>query len=231
MVEKSKCAKWERWPIFNKKQQIRWELRGRESVVINFQGRPAITFAVRQRFPSSILSHQSHACPLPLSIITTTAATFIYTSPFFIWVHMHYRSSTFHFIYFFNHTSTLHAATTVMHVSKIVSDPYLCLALHFNCLLFLFIYLRPKVKKSNFECVPVLFSFTSIAVPQRDDQGAMTPKRVIILYSRSVLNVYFFLLQKSWISLIKFIVGPTTSVRGGSTHYTPEILYNFPPKS
>jgi hypothetical protein len=34
---------------------------------------------------------------------------------------------------------------------------------------------------------------------------------VIILYFRSVLNIYFPLLQKLWIPLIKFMMEPTTS--------------------
>ena len=46
----------ERWPILNKKQKlIGWVLRGKESATINLQGLPAITFAVRQRFPSLTL--------------------------------------------------------------------------------------------------------------------------------------------------------------------------------
>ena len=47
----------ERWPILNKIQKlIGWVLRGKESATINLQGLPAITFAVRQRFPSLTLS-------------------------------------------------------------------------------------------------------------------------------------------------------------------------------
>jgi hypothetical protein len=42
--------------------------------------------------------------------------------------------------------------------------------------------------------------------------------RIIILYSGSILNAYFFLLQKLWVPLIKMMVGPTTSVRRGSTY-------------
>ena len=36
--------------------------------------------------------------------------------------------------------------------------------------------------------------------------------------SESILNAYSHFLQKLWVSLIKFLVGPTTSVRRGSTH-------------
>ena len=43
-------------------------------------------------------------------------------------------------------------------------------------------------------------------------------QRVIILYFRSTLNAYFLLLQKLWISLIKFMMGPITSVKRVSTH-------------
>ena len=42
--------------------------------------------------------------------------------------------------------------------------------------------------------------------------------RVIILYSRSTLNAYSLLSQKLWVPLLKFMMGPTTSVREGSTH-------------
>jgi hypothetical protein len=42
--------------------------------------------------------------------------------------------------------------------------------------------------------------------------------RVIILYSGSTLNAYSLLSQKLWVPLIKFMMRPTTSVRGGSTH-------------
>ena len=41
---------------------------------------------------------------------------------------------------------------------------------------------------------------------------------IIILYSKSTLNAYSLLSQKLWVPLIKFMMGPTTSVRGGSIH-------------
>ena len=41
---------------------------------------------------------------------------------------------------------------------------------------------------------------------------------VIILYLKSILNAYSLLSHKLWVPLIKFMIGPTTSVRGESTH-------------
>ena len=40
----------------------------------------------------------------------------------------------------------------------------------------------------------------------------------IIVYSRSTINAYLFLLHEWWISLIKFMVGPTIHMKGRSTH-------------
>ena len=40
----------------------------------------------------------------------------------------------------------------------------------------------------------------------------------IIVYSRSTINVYSLLSHEWWVPLIKFIVGPTIYVRGGSMH-------------
>ena len=42
--------------------------------------------------------------------------------------------------------------------------------------------------------------------------------REIIVYSRSIINAYSLLSHEWWVPLIKFIVGPTIHVRGGSTH-------------
>ena len=42
--------------------------------------------------------------------------------------------------------------------------------------------------------------------------------REIIVYSRSTINMCSLLLHKLWVSLIKFMVGPTIHVRGESTH-------------
>ena len=42
--------------------------------------------------------------------------------------------------------------------------------------------------------------------------------REIIVYSRSTINAYSFLSHEWWVSLIKFMVGPTIHMRGGSTH-------------
>ena len=42
--------------------------------------------------------------------------------------------------------------------------------------------------------------------------------REIIVYSWSTTNAYFLLSHKWWVPLIKFIVGSTIYVRGGSTH-------------
>ena len=40
----------------------------------------------------------------------------------------------------------------------------------------------------------------------------------IIVYSRNTINAYFFFSHEWWVSLIKFMVGPTIHVRGGSMH-------------
>ena len=40
----------------------------------------------------------------------------------------------------------------------------------------------------------------------------------IIVYSRSTINACSLLSHKWWTPLIKFMVGPTIYVRGGSTH-------------
>ena len=42
--------------------------------------------------------------------------------------------------------------------------------------------------------------------------------REIIVYSLSTINACSLLSHKWWIPLIKFMVGPTIYVRGGSTH-------------
>jgi hypothetical protein len=41
---------------------------------------------------------------------------------------------------------------------------------------------------------------------------------VIIRYYGSTLNAYSLLSQKLWVPLIKFMMGPTIFVRGGSIH-------------
>ena len=43
-------------------------------------------------------------------------------------------------------------------------------------------------------------------------------KRVIILYFESILNAYYLLSQKLWVSLIKFMIELTTSVRKRNTY-------------
>ena len=40
----------------------------------------------------------------------------------------------------------------------------------------------------------------------------------IIVYSRNTINAYSLLSHEWWVPLIKFIVGPTIYVRGGSMH-------------
>ena len=40
----------------------------------------------------------------------------------------------------------------------------------------------------------------------------------IIVYSWSTINACSFLLHEWWVTLIKFMMGPTIHVRGGSTH-------------
>ena len=40
----------------------------------------------------------------------------------------------------------------------------------------------------------------------------------IIVYSQSTINAYFLFSHEWWVTLIKFVVGPTIHVRGGSTH-------------
>ena len=42
--------------------------------------------------------------------------------------------------------------------------------------------------------------------------------REIIVYSPSTINAYSLLSHEWWVSLIKFMVGPTIYVREGSTH-------------
>ena len=42
--------------------------------------------------------------------------------------------------------------------------------------------------------------------------------REIIVYSRSTINAYSLLSHEWWVPLIKFMVGPTIHMRGGSTH-------------
>ena len=59
---------------------------------------------------------------------------------------------------------------------------------------------------------------------QKDKQ-----RREIIVYSRSTINAYSFLSHEWWVLLIKFMVGPTIHVRGGSTHlWYSGVPNNFP---
>ena len=45
-----------------------------------------------------------------------------------------------------------------------------------------------------------------------------TQPREIIVYSQSTINACSLLSHEWWIPLIKFMVGPTIHVRGGSMH-------------
>ena len=56
-----------------------------------------------------------------------------------------------------------------------------------------------------------------------DFEGILTERvasflREIIVYSQSTINVCSLISHEWWVPLIKFMVGPTIHVRGGSTH-------------
>ena len=69
-------------------------------------------------------------------------------------------------------------------------------------------------------CLVATLKITLKALYIVDDCGGnwVSGDRIIILYSGSTLNTYSLFSQKLWVLLIKLMMGPTTSMRRGSTY-------------
>ena len=64
---------------------------------------------------------------------------------------------------------------------------------------------------------PFMATKVQCALKQMDSDSTRGPWEIIV-YSWNTINVYSLLSREWWAPLIKFMMGPTIHVRGGSTH-------------